>query len=468
MFIGRSQELTALNRRHSSGKFEFVVVYGRRRVGKSELLSEFVRDKNAIYFMAVDSNVRQNLETFSRCLTDQFGGVDGAVAPDFPHALREVFERSLNERLVLVIDEYPYLAQGDKSLSSSLQKLIDEYHHRSRLMLILCGSSMSYMQKEVLAYKAPLYGRRTAQIRLEPFEFQDACRFYPRMKAEDQALIYGICGGTPQYLRLVDDELSFENNLKALYLDPASPLVEEPGILLRQEFRDPQVYAAIMHAIGQGASRLAEIANKIGIPSSNAIVHLNHLMVLGLVRRETPFGDKLSKRPIYRMADNMFKFWYRFVSPNLSAIIRHSEDRALGQIMPQLYDHMGHVFEEICTQYLWSLMTAHKIPVAFTDLGRWWGNDPSARCQTEIDIMGDDGADSALFCECKWTNENVDAGVLKLLQHRSSLFDYAHKHLFVFAKTGFTEDCVQAARDAGNVSLVTYREMLRDLKITSG
>lgn len=463
MFIGRSQELSSLNRRYASGKFEFVVLYGRRRVGKTELIREFIKDKPAIYFMAVERNARQNLEALSACVTQQLGGTTGSVYPDFLQALRQVFEHAQKRRLVLVIDEYPYLASCDKSLASTLQKLIDEYQERSKLMLILCGSSMSYMEKEVMAYRAPLYGRRTAQIRLEPFEFHEACGFCPHVGAMEKALFYGICGGTPRYLKLIDDTLSFEENLCRMYLDPDSSLVEEPESFLRLEFREPKVYASIMHALAGGASRLADISTKVGIPSGNASVHLNSLIELGIVKRETPYGERFSKRPLYRIADNMFAFWYRFVDPNLSLITRRAEEAALHEIMPQLSDHMGHVFEEICMQYLWRQMLSGKLPQKFRDLGRWWGNDPTARCQTEIDIMGDDGKESAVFGECKWTNEKVDVAVLKLLQHRSGLFNYGRKQLFIFAKNGFTDACIKTATDAGNVTLVSYLEVLENL-----
>lgn len=461
MFVGRERELATLNRLYASDKFEFAVLYGRRRVGKTTLLREFIRDKSAIYFMAVENNIPQNLEAFSRCVLRSDESAPQAAFPDFSALLRHVFARARDRRLILVIDEYPYLAQADRSFASTLQKIIDAMREQSRLMLILCGSSMSYMRDEVLAYKAPLYGRRTAQIRLEPMSFADSRGFTAGFAPLDQALIYGIAGGTPQYLKVFDPNLSLEDNLRRNLLSPDAMLFEEPESLLRQEFRQAGQYAAIMHAIAGGASRLAEISGKTGMENSACSVYLNNLTEVGLVQRELPFGDKLSRRSIYRIADNLFRFWYRFVYPNRSVLELGADVPVLARIMGQLGDHMGQVFEDICTQYLWSLLLADRAPVFFRDLGRWWGTDPVERCQSEIDIMGDDGDDAAVFAECKWTSEKVDAGVLKLLQHRSAMFRHSRKHLFVFAKSGFTDECRKAAEEARNVNLVTYGEILR-------
>ena len=201
MFIGREKELTALNNLYASDKFEFAVIYGRRRVGKTALINQFIDDKKSIYFMGVESNSKQNLENLSKSIFELSTGFASAPTFDsFQRALEYVFKLSENERIILVIDEYPYVARSSKSLASTLQLLIDKFKDNSKLMLILCGSSMSYMEDHVLAYKAPLYGRRTAQLKVQPFEFMEACKHFPKFAAEDKAIAYGIVGGTPQYL----------------------------------------------------------------------------------------------------------------------------------------------------------------------------------------------------------------------------------------------------------------------------
>ena len=440
MFIGRERELASLDNLYNSGKFEFVVLYGRRRVGKTALINHFIGGKNAIYFMGVESNVKQNLENFSKSIIEYASGIAADTSfASFQAALEAVFQLSEKGRVILVIDEYPYVARASKSLASTLQLLIDKYKDQSRLMLILCGSSMSYMEDHVLAYKAPLYGRRTAQIKLQPFDFVETCRYFKSFSAEDKALAYGVMGGTPQYLLQMNDRLSIEENIKNTYLNPTSSLYEEPTNLLKQEVREPAIYTAIITAIATGASRMSEIANKVGENTNICASYLKNLVTLGIVQKETPYGEKASKKSVYSIDDNMFRFWYRFVPENASMIARGAADLVYKRIEPHLSTYMGKVFEEICKQYLWKLLLSGQSPVEFTSLGRWWGNDPVHKCQAEIDIVGEQDKSTALFAECKWTAEKVDIAVLRTLMERSELFPYEKKHYFVFSKSGFTK-----------------------------
>lgn len=465
MFIGREHELAALNNLYASNKFEFAVIYGRRRVGKTALINRFIDDKKAIYFMGVESNAKQNLENFSRSILGYHTGMDADTAfLSFQAALEYVFKLAEKERIVLAIDEYPYVARSSKSLASTIQLLIDQYKDTSKLMLILCGSSMSYMEDHVLAYKAPLYGRRTAQIKLLPFNFEETCRYFKNFSAEEKALAYGVVGGTPQYLLQMDDHLSIEENIKNTYLNPTSALYEEPTNLLKQEVREPAIYTALITAIAAGASRMSEISGKVGEDTNVCSTYLKNLVTLSIVQKETPYGEKASKRSIYSIDDNMFRFWYRFVPENASMIARGAADLVYKRIEPYLPEYMGKVFEEICKQYLWKLLLDGKCPVEFSSLGRWWGNDPVHKCQAEIDIMGEQDKDTALFGECKWTNAKVDLSVLETLIARSELFPYKEKHFFIFSKSGFTKGCMDKAKGLSEVSLVTYREILNALK----
>lgn len=462
MFIGREREVAALDRLYESNKFEFAVIYGRRRVGKTALINHFIDNKEAIYFMGVESNEKQNLENFSKSIIEYSSGIEAETSfLSFQAALEYVFKLAEKKRFILAIDEYPYVARSSKSLASTLQLLIDKYKDTSQLMLILCGSSMSYMEDEVLAYKSPLYGRRTAQMKIFPFSFDEACRYLKNYSDEDKALAYGIVGGTPQYLLQIDDRLSIEDNIKNTYLNPISFLYEEPTNLLKQEVREPAIYMAIITAIAVGASRMSDISNKVGEDSNICANYLKSLINLGIIKKETPYGEKSSRKSIYSIEDNMFRFWYRFVPGNNSIIMRGAADIVYRRIEPQLSEYMGAVFEEICKQYLWKLLLDGNSPVEFSELGRWWGNDPIEKKQTEIDIMGEQDKKTALFGECKWTNEKVDLGVLETLIKRSKLFSYINVHLFLFSKSGFTKGCIDKANELGNVSLVTYADMLK-------
>ena len=464
MFIGRERELQELNRLFESDRFEVAVIYGRRRVGKTALITQFIRDKDAIYFMGVESSSKQNLENLSKSIIEYSSGIEADTSfLSFQAALEYVFKLAETKRLILVIDEYPYVARASKSLASTLQMLIDRYRDSSKLMLILCGSSMSYMEDQVLAYKAPLYGRRSAQFKILPFNFSETCRCFPHFSPEEKALMYGIVGGTPQYLLQMNDRLSIEENIKNTFLNPNSAIYEEPSSLLKQEVREPSIYNAIITAVATGASRMAEISAKVGEDTSICSVYIKILITLGIIRKESPYGEKSSRRTIYSIEDNMFRFWYRFVPENNSIIARGAVDLAYKRIEPNLSRYMGHVFEDICTQYLWSLLLHGKSPVDFSEIGRWWGTDPRTKSQTEIDIMAEQDRHIALFGECKWTNEKVDLDVLETLVERSHLFHYEQNYLYLFAKTGFTRGCMEKAAVLGNVTLITYADILSEL-----
>ena len=461
MFIGREQELNTLNRLYRTGKFEFAVIYGRRRVGKTALISEFIKDKDAIFFTGVETNAKQNLENFSSCITESITGMPGRGSfASFQAALEYVFELSKRKRIVLVLDEYPYVARASKSLASTLQLLIDKNKDNSKLFLILCGSSMSYMEDNVLAYKAPLYGRRTAQLKIQPFDFFEACQYFKRFSNTDKALAYGFVGGTPQYLLQIDDTLSVEENIKNTHLNPASAIFEEPNNLLKQEVREPAIYNAVISAIAAGSAKMNEISTSIGESTSVCSAYIKNLIELGIVKKEQPYGEKNSRKVIYSIEDNMFRFWYRFVPENTSIISRGASELAYSRIENELPHYMSGIFEGICKEYLWRLLLAGKSPITFSDLGRWWGTNPKTRGQEEIDIMGTD-RDAAIFGECKWTNEKVDVKVLETLMARSNLFHFDKKHFYIFAKSGFTKACIAKAAEAGNVSTISLDDMMK-------
>lgn len=462
MFVGRNLELEELKNRYASNKFEFAVIYGRRRIGKTALLRQFTTGKDTIYYTGLETTAVQNLAGLSHSIMEvSQEPSSNAVFPSLEAALESAFQMSETRRIVFVIDEYPYLAQSDKSFASTLQMLIDRYQKTSKMFLILCGSSMSYMEYQVLSYKSPLYGRRTMQMQIKPFDFFASRLFMEGINPVEQACLYGAVGGTPQYLLEISKDKSLDWNIKNMFLRPYAYLYEEPSVLLKQEMREPATYNAILSATAKGMNKLNEIASAAGITASACANYIRSLIELGWIRKETPYGDVRSKKTIYSLDDNMYRFWYRYIPPNISRIERRREEAVYEKIKADYSTYMGPIFEEICKQYLWRLADAEKLPVDVENLGRWWGPDPQTKSEQEIDIVGAEG-DVYLFGECKWSEELVNTQVLRTLERRSRLIPSSRKYLYIFARNGFTDGCQQEAERMGNVSLITFQEMIEN------
>lgn len=464
MFIGREKELIKLNQLYNSNKFEMTVIYGRRRIGKTTLINEFVKDKPTIYFTGVEVNEKVNLENFSQSIFEYEDNYTDSspVFNSFDDAFRRIFKLAENQRVILIIDEYPYLYNAHKAISSILQKYIDQHKDNSKLFLILCGSSVSFMENQVLGYKSPLFGRRTSQMKVEQFEFSEARQFFKKYNKYDAALTYGITGGIPLYMTKIDDSLSVEENIKRNFLDSSAYLYDEPTNLVKQECREPAQYNSIIQAIAKGASRLSEISSKIGTEKTSVVsLYLKTLIEIGIVKKEYPYNDGSKRKTIYSLNDTMFRFWYRFVPSYTALINKDQADIAYKLIEPQLASFMGFVFEDICKQYLWQQNIEGKLPITFINLGRWWGNDPIRKSETEIDIVASDSSNGAILAECKWTNEPVSKSVLDDLINQGRLFNYKPIYYYVFSKSGFTKSVEELAEQLGNVYLISFDDMYK-------
>ena len=266
MFYCREEELSTMNRRYEKGRFECIVIYGRRRVGKTALINEFCKEKPTIYFSALNASSQENLEALSKAIyiSKNPNGSSFPTYRSYEDALDEITAMSADTRMVFVIDEYPYLAKAEKSFSSRLQHIIDHKWQNGQLYLILCGSSMSFMEYQVLGYESPLYGRRTAQFKIQSLTYREITAFHPDLSATDQALLYGVTGGFPHYINKLDVEKDLDEALLENLFDASSYLFEEPENLLKQELREPAIYNSVIAAIAGGASRSNEISTKIG------------------------------------------------------------------------------------------------------------------------------------------------------------------------------------------------------------
>ena len=372
MFYCREKEIRTMNQRFDKGNFECIVIYGRRRVGKTALINEFCKGKPAIYFSALNASAQENLEALSKAiyLYKNPGEVNAPVYQNYENALDAVTEIAKERRVVFVIDEYPYLAKAEKSISSRLQHVIDHVWQNGQLFLILCGSSMTFMEYQVLGYESPLYGRRTAQFKIQALTYREMTAFHQELDVEDQALLYGITGGIPHYINKLEVEGDMDEALKEHLFNASSYLFEEPENLLKQELREPAVYNSVISAVAGGASRANEIATKVGVESGICAKYLRVLLELGILKKETPVTEKTGKKTIYGIDDNFFRFWYRFVPGNMSAIsagrMEQIYDRA---VRKYLSDYMGLVFEKMCREYL--LRYAQDLPIL---LGEVVGN----------------------------------------------------------------------------------------------
>lgn len=346
-FIGRERELDFLDELATSGRPELFVLYGRRRVGKTELLQRFCQGRRAVYFLAAQVRDKDNLRGFRNAVAD--GLDDRLVAdvelPDWTSALSFVAERAQGERLTVVLDEFPYLCEGDKSVPSQVQRFWDTRGKTSSLLLVLCGSQVSFMEKEVLAERSPLFGRRTAQRRLEPLRPLDTLPFFPEWDVHERVLGYAVLGGMPAYLQRFDGRRSLRENLLAEVLRPEGYLFDEVNFLLRSELTNPATYASILAACARGARRLNDIALEAGVDSTTAGKYLHVLRELRMVEREIPITDPnplRSRRGTYRIVDRFLAFHFRFLQPNLSLVHAGRGARVLEQFvepeLPRLYD----------------------------------------------------------------------------------------------------------------------------------
>jgi AAA+ ATPase superfamily predicted ATPase len=462
MFYGREKELETLNDLYKQKSFQFFILYGRRRVGKTTFLIEFCKNKNYIFYSAEQSNNKLNLEKFSNEVFRHYNETSISPFISWEKAFQFICERQKQKRLIIVIDEFPYLAKKNRSLLSELQHVIDKKLKDSNIFLIISGSYMSFMEKEILSSKSPIFGRRTCQLKMNPFDYKTSLDFLMKYSNEDKINLYGAVGGTPLYLSQINNNKSFEENIKTLFLKTTSYLYEEPLLLLRQEVQEPGIYSAIIESIALGYSKANEISTKIGEETAKCIKYINILNELGLITKETPFGEKESSRKtVYYISDFMFRFWYRFVYSNKTLIETGSYEVLWEKkILPFYNDYMGLVFERVCKEYLLRQNSLGNLPILFTKIGRWWGSNENKE-QIEIDIIANDNKDY-LFCECKWKNELLDLSVLKNLKEKADVFSKKRNQTYfvLFSKSGFTKALKNEAYNGNNILLIDLKKLI--------
>ena len=452
MFIGRERELSSLQEFYNKDGIGMTVIYGRRRIGKSTLIAEFIKNKKTIFYTATKVGKHRNLELFSKQVVDFFMPGLENISFTATEAVFDFIEKNIGgEKVVLVIDELPYWAEKDEALLSVIQKYIDTNWHDKSLKIILCGSSLSFMEKNVLSEKSPLFGRRDSQIRLEAFNYLDAAKFVPDYSNEDKALCYGITGGVAKYLSMIDPKISIDENIERLFFRTDGYLYDETRNLLVQEFSDISIVNNIVEQIATGENTLNNIAGKIGEKEPTVLYSLDKLIAVGLIEKKKCITEEKNKKKTqYVLKDHMFRFWYQFI-PKATSVIEMGHGAVYYQkaVKPVLHSFMGSVFEEMCRFYTLKQGIAGEYGSFITSVGTWWGvenitdkNGNTRQQSADIDVVAlSETEKKAVIGECKFKNEKIDKGIYETLIRRGGLIAAKYnisKYLF-FSLSGYTD-----------------------------
>lgn len=474
MFIGRKAELKFLQDKYEERGGQLVVLYGRRRVGKTETLREFCKGKPHIFYSCTQSTDKVQLAKFSKQVLRENIPAKQYISEfaDWEKAFRSVLDLPYGDKKkLIVIDEFPYMCRHNKSIPSILQNLWDVEFKDENVMIILCGSAMSFIEKELLAEKNPLYGRATGIYKMTKMGFYDAVKFFPDYSDQDKVLAYSILGGIPHYLRQFDPELSVAENIRKNILTKGCVLYSEVEFLLHQELRETPIYNSIIEAVALGSTKLNEISQKSLVEdTSKTSVYLKNLMELGIVEREFSVAGKVkekanSSRGIYRLTDNFFRFWYTFGFVNFSQLEDGDVDGVFQYVIePALHEYASFSFEDICREFVKEQQKRNALPFRYAQMGRWMGkttvrdkNTESGLrvAETEIDLLGI-GRDEKeyLVGECKFKSQPFEyAEYLNTTAKLSSLKDKARFYYALFSESGFDERIMKEAEQKEELTL---------------
>lgn len=454
--IGREKELEQIEKLNNSNQFEFLVMYGRRRVGKTTILQEFSRRHKVIFYSAQEKNDILNLQDFSKTIQQYFEGQFIAPFPSWEAAFSYITKKTKGERTILIIDEFPFMAGTNPSIKSMLQHEIDHQWKERNLFLILCGSSVSFMINDIMGYESPLYGRTTSSMEVVPFDYLDSAKFFPDYSLEDKLIAYGVLGGIPRYLNAFSKEQSIQENIENKILMNGAFLNDEPMMLLKMELREPNVYNSILEAIARGYNKVTEIADCIHEDKSKCSKYLATLLAIRLVEKRVPCGEPDgSKKTIYALTDNFYRFWYHYIFSNKSYYELLGTADAAEEIMEDISDFMGLAFENICKQYLVRQAKMKKLPFVPAYIGKWWGNNPVIKAQDDVDLLAlNKKKTEAIFCECKFTNRPMPMEEYDDLVTATKAFpESMQKQLMFISKSGFTEPVKRRAEEEGAILL---------------
>lgn len=451
-FVDRKREMALLEREYESDTASLVVVYGRRRVGKTALLTQFIEQKPAIYFLATEESEAMNRQAFQQLAAAYLK--DGLLQEAAVARWEPIFERLVSavrgERLVIVLDEFQYIGRNSPAFLSVFQRIWDQRLSKANVMVVLCGSLISMMMSQTLRYESPIYGRRTAQLRLRPVKFPYYPEFFGEEKPRDEWIrYYSVTGGVPKYIEMFSRAQSLEQGIKENILDTGSFLYDEPNFLLQREVSDIGSYFSIMRAIAAGNHKLSKIATVLQQKQTSIPRYLRVLIELDLLEREVPVTEsspEKSKKGIYQIRDPFLAFWFQFIYPNRSYLETGHQEVVLRRIRQNFIDsRVSFIYEGICREQLWTLSANGQLPCVLDKVGRWWDN-----AGNEIDAVGIAEDEQVLVLgECKFWQGQVGLNVLQALEQKAlqvSWHSETRKTLYVlFSIHGYTAELQQLA-----------------------
>lgn len=459
-FIDRELEMETLQREYAREGSALVILYGRRRVGKTTLISEFIKDKNALFFLASEEAEAQNRNAFKEKVAEFVNSnlLRNADIKSWDVLFRAIMDTPFERKPVIVLDEFQYLGKANPAFPSIFQRIWEEILKDHSVMVILCGSLISMMESQTLAYGSPLYGRRTAQIRLKQIPFRYYHAFFPNKSRRDLIELYAVTGGVPKYIELFSENKDIYSSIQTCILNRSGYLYDEPHFLLQQEVSEVGSYFSIIKAIAAGNAKLSAIASVLEIKSTSLTKYLKTLIDLDILEREVPITEEnpeKSKKGLYKIKDNYLRFWFAFVYPNMSFIESGHSQLVMNKIRKSLVkNHVAFVYEDVCKERMWELNADDVWPFNFTKLGRYWDS------RDEIDIAAlDPEGKNLILGECKYWAEPVGISVLRSLEAKAETVawerDSRNVWYVIFSASGFTDDLIKEAESRADLRLCT-------------
>ena len=462
-FVNRNKELEALEVEYKRKTSSMFILYGRRRVGKTALIRQFIKEKTAVYFLATEENERQNMTAFKDIVASYTE--NELLAKSQVSEWRIIFETLIKYptkgKKVIIIDEFQYLGKVNPAFPSIIQKVWDTLLKDSNVMLILCGSFISMMESQTLSYNSPLYGRRTGQIRLKPIQYKYYNEFFPEKYGRDLVEYFAVTGGVPKYIELFNDYDDIYDAIEHNILSPSSFLYDEPNFLLQREVAQVGTYFSIIKSIAAGNHKVSRIASDLEFKATGLSKYLEILINLDILERQVPVTEKnpaKSKKGLYQIKDYFLLFWFKFIYPNLSYIESGNIDYVMNRIKTNFVDgHVAYVYEDLCLESMWQLNADGIWPFHFDHAGRFWDKN------TEIDIVAlDNDKGNIIFGECKYWKKPVGINILDNLKAKSGNVKWKtgdrKEHFVLFSMSGFTSELEKLAKE--DTSLTLFSEVL--------